>query len=148
MNVLSCRGIECKGIIGYKENGGGHAWNQVKIGGRWFNVDLTNDRNDIIGKEDFDIRTILKTDAEFLNNSQYSLNQNERERCDTESIDFFREGESVPGEKTLGEAVRNFAKNGLTNAGITEAYRVVCGLQNGPAKEQPQKKGVGNLDEH
>ena len=40
-NLLSCVGIECKVISGKAMDGESHAWNQVKIGNGWYNVDLT-----------------------------------------------------------------------------------------------------------
>ena len=35
-------GIECELVTG-TANGGGHAWNQVKVDGKWYNIDLTWD---------------------------------------------------------------------------------------------------------
>ena len=35
-------GIECELVTG-TGNGGGHAWNQVKVDGQWYNIDLTWD---------------------------------------------------------------------------------------------------------
>lgn len=44
--LLNAAGIENVYVVG-NGNGQGHAWNQVKIGGEWYNVDLTwNDSND------------------------------------------------------------------------------------------------------
>lgn len=67
--VLACAGIKSSIITGMKGNGTvGHAWNQVKIGGVCFNVDLTNDRNKVVEQEDdLDINEILRTDIEFMN---------------------------------------------------------------------------------
>lgn len=67
--VLACAGIESSIITGMKADGTvGHAWNQVKIGGVSFNVDLTNDRNKVIERgDDLDINEILRTDIEFMN---------------------------------------------------------------------------------
>ncbi|MBQ8299655.1 MAG: lasso peptide biosynthesis protein [Clostridia bacterium] len=67
--VLACAGIESSIITGMKADGTvGHAWNQVKIGGISFNVDLTNDRNKVVERgDDLDINEILRTDIEFMN---------------------------------------------------------------------------------
>ena len=44
-NVLSCVNIECTTIVGTalvdNHNKEDNAWNQVKLGNSWFNVDLT-----------------------------------------------------------------------------------------------------------
>jgi len=49
-NVLSCVNLESKVIQGEGANGP-HAWNQVKIGDKWYNVDITYAREDIINGE-------------------------------------------------------------------------------------------------
>ncbi len=47
-NVLSCVNIDSNVIDGVASNENEpHAWNQVKIGDLWFNIDLTFARNDI-----------------------------------------------------------------------------------------------------
>ena len=46
-NLLSCVGIECRTILGITYSGGKHAWNQIKIGGTWFNVDVTQASEEI-----------------------------------------------------------------------------------------------------
>lgn len=72
-NVLSCVGIESRIIVAFPQAGGeGHAWNQVRIGGKWFDVDLTNDRNQIIQKDDIDIVQFLKKDSDYENIKRYS----------------------------------------------------------------------------
>lgn len=49
-NVLSCVGIGCECVHGDINSGniqGKHAWNQVKLGDSWYNVDLTSARENI-----------------------------------------------------------------------------------------------------
>jgi len=46
-NVLSCVGIECVAIEGTALGDENHAWNQVKLGDSWLNVDLTFARSRI-----------------------------------------------------------------------------------------------------
>ena len=50
-NILSCVNIECTVIVGTaldsNQNEEEHAWNQVKLGNSWFNVDLTFARDKI-----------------------------------------------------------------------------------------------------
>lgn len=72
MNALAEVGIDCKVVSGYRASdyGGGHAWNQVKIGGQWFNFDLTWKRDEIC------IAGVqvnhLQTDATFTDHDVYS----------------------------------------------------------------------------
>lgn len=85
-NVLAQKGIEAKEIIGHdSEDGGSHAWNQVKIGGQWFNTDLTWNRDEI---EEMDRRgerigpEVLKTDEEFVDHQRYKQNRTiSEEKC-------------------------------------------------------------------
>ena len=57
-NVLSCRGIECIYV-----NSNKHAFNQVKIGGKWYYCDLTNSRKSLhMGKN---IKYCLLSKEEF-----------------------------------------------------------------------------------
>ena len=44
-------GVECDFVIGVCTNGGGHAWNLVKIEGNWYQLDIT--WNDCISGYDF-----------------------------------------------------------------------------------------------
>ena len=58
-NILSCVNIECSSIEGVATVNGkdeDHSWNQVKIGDKWFNVDLTLARTAIVeGKHSGDL---------------------------------------------------------------------------------------------
>ncbi len=59
-NVLACIGIECINIGGNKDV---HMWNQVKLDGEWFNMDLTWDLKRIINLEP--PQHLLKSDNDF-----------------------------------------------------------------------------------
>lgn len=56
-------GIEAKVIVGLSEKHGAHAWNQVKLDGNWYNLDLTWSRDAIIKKEK--LYWMLKNDTDF-----------------------------------------------------------------------------------
>ena len=40
--IMSCLGVKCDIVVGSTEEGL-HAWNQIELGGEWYNVDLTWD---------------------------------------------------------------------------------------------------------
>lgn len=64
--ILNSVGIECKVISGStsKQRDTNHAWNQVKIDDKWYNVDLTWDRDNF--EEDMLIENCLVSDEEFV----------------------------------------------------------------------------------
>lgn len=76
--TLACVGIEAKYINGYSKEENGHAWNQVKIGEKWYNVDLTWERNDIVRTGSIS-KEILKSDQEFEDHLIYSMNRTSSE---------------------------------------------------------------------
>ncbi len=95
-NALALKGIECRYVRGENiKTSSNHAWNQVKIGGKWFNVDLTwaiewipdaIRNNKPIGK------TLLQTDEEFRDHSGYRIvNPKGVEKCDTPLEDILRD---------------------------------------------------------
>ena len=94
-NVFSCLGIEARYVDGYPEakkndesfevegkkyKCKGHAWNQIKLDGVWYNMDLTWDRDAIVaGKNPL---YLLKSDKDFYH-EQYKTEaeKNEVEKC-------------------------------------------------------------------
>ena len=63
-NVCSELGIECHYVQGFKKDGiEGHSWNIVKLDNKYYNVDLTWDRNYIINNQR--PKFFLKSDADF-----------------------------------------------------------------------------------
>ena len=84
-NVLSEVGIDCIYIAGKgKDNLGNHAWNQVKLDGKWYNVDLTNDRDSIV--DGTECSYFLKSNSEFKRYDQYELKSKTLYQC-TESVE-------------------------------------------------------------
>ena len=81
-NALACRGIEARYVFGSNpETGVGHAWNQVKIGDNWYNVDLTWGRDEIVRTGEVSPE-ILQSDQEFENHKKYSLYRSKEESCE------------------------------------------------------------------
>lgn len=79
-NALDLVGIEARkngGRVHYSDPKSGHAWNQVKIDGKWYYTDLTWDRqkDDTLGdRKNFD--WMLKGKNEFLSSHQLTRNPN------------------------------------------------------------------------
>lgn len=64
-NVLECCGIECRYVSAdnKEKNEAGHAWNQVKLDGKWYNMDLTWDADRIVAGQP--TKYFLKSDNDF-----------------------------------------------------------------------------------
>jgi len=73
--VLASVGIECKYISG-ETAVEGHAWNQIKIDDKWYNVDLTYDSNNI--RETGNIENFLLSDDDF---SYHHPRSSDYEKC-------------------------------------------------------------------
>ena len=92
-NTLACAGIESRYISGMMdiENGAsitftedkklklepGHAWNQVKLDGKWYYTDLTWDA-DFIKDNLFPLPFCLKSDMDFKGHDKYDHKKNAR----------------------------------------------------------------------
>lgn len=88
-NILSEVGIDCIYVSGEgKDKLGNHAWNQVKLDGKWYNVDLTNDRDNIINNSK--CQYFLKSNIDFQRYSQYDVKSETLYQCD-ESVSNFEE---------------------------------------------------------
>lgn len=89
-NLLAERGIEAKYVTGWTkgENGennrAGHAWNQVKLDGEWYNCDITCDRKFIL--EGLVAPKFLKSNADFSNYYRYPSGRNVKIEKATKSI--------------------------------------------------------------
>ncbi len=64
-NVLLCCGIECRYVSAdnREKEESGHAWNQVKLDGKWYNIDLTWDADRIVAGQP--TKYFLKSDNDF-----------------------------------------------------------------------------------
>lgn len=64
--ILNYVGIECKCVFGKTEvdSDKGHAWNQVKLDGKWYNCDLTWDATKM--KYGMELEYCLQSDDEFV----------------------------------------------------------------------------------
>jgi len=110
-NVLSEIGIECIYIHGEgKDKLGDHAWNQVKLDGKWYNVDLTNDRDNIINNSE--CQYFLKSDTDFKRYEQYNIKSEILHQCD----------ESISNPNELMKAYK-FVPPIVNSKSITEAYK-------------------------
>ena len=89
-NLLAEKGIQAKFVSGWKrgEDGKplneGHAWNQVKLDGEWFNCDITCDRDFIV--QDLVAPKFLKSNHDFSNYMKYSSNITPKIEMATRSI--------------------------------------------------------------
>lgn len=95
-NILACYGIEAKLIAG-----GAHCWNQVKLDGDWYNVDLTFDQARILkGKKP---KYMLKSDKDFKGHSKMLLDfKKKREDIQGSYIpDEFKKFDTEICEKTV-----------------------------------------------
>lgn len=64
-NYAGLESIYGVGWSGNDWNGGGHAWNLIKINGKWYNIDLTWDDVDDLGYEGYSYDFFNLTTAEF-----------------------------------------------------------------------------------
>lgn len=82
-NVFACVGIESRKIGGIPEKSkSGHAWNQIKIDGKWYNLDLTWDRELLM--LGCPARWLLKSDKEFKNHEKFIPYAHQKiEKCET-----------------------------------------------------------------
>ena len=72
-------GLKVKYIVGKIDNGGLHAWNLVKVEGKWCHIDVTWDDNNT-GAEDYDYEYYLKSD-EYMREKQHSWNKKSYPKC-------------------------------------------------------------------
>lgn len=74
-------GIESRFVVGKKDTS--HAWNQIKIDGRWYHADLTGDQRDI--KNGRSLKYCLKSDK-FLKENGYIIERYNLEKSDLDEI--------------------------------------------------------------
>lgn len=112
-NCLSEIGIEAREI-----SGNNHQWNQVKIEGRWYNVDLTADasRNKNYGRLSFD--KCLLSDKEYTYSKYATVGDAARctQSFDKEAIEFYKRKGRLPIRKKSAELMQKVSNNINTRA--------------------------------
>jgi len=107
-NCLSEIGIEAREI-----SGNNHQWNQVKIEGRWYNVDLTADasRNRVYGKYSFD--KCLLSDKEYSYSKFATIGDAARctQTFDRDMINFYQRKGRLPIRKKSAELIQKVNNN-------------------------------------
>lgn len=104
-NFLACRNIECR-IISSQ----GHSYNQVKINGKWYYVDLTNDADNIRSGKRF--KWCLKGKDTFINDNNIGLhNDYPNQRIDEAKEDYPEE----EIKNVFIEVMDEFIDEGLVN---------------------------------
>lgn len=81
-NVFACCGIDSKYVSGpnTRTMESGHAWNQIKLDGQWYNLDLTWDRDSIVdGKQ---TEYTLKSDRDF-GHTVYDSSKAIKHKCES-----------------------------------------------------------------
>lgn len=129
-NVLSEVGIESIYISGEgKDKLGNHAWNQVKLDGKWYNVDLTNDRDNIL--DNTECQYFLKSDSEFKRYEQYDVKSETLHQCD-ESVQnpdqLLETHKFVPPVVTPKSIAEADKQHNLTTSIVQNAKRFITRL--------------------
>lgn len=91
-NAMLCCGIEARVVRGWPQDKKmGHAWNQVKLDGEWFNMDLTWNRDAIAARmpigfllasdQDFDDGFVFEG-SPYAAHKEYSKSDDYKEKCE------------------------------------------------------------------
>ena len=113
-NVFACCGIDSKYVSGQnkKPMAAGHAWNQIKLDGQWYNLDLTWDRDSIVdGKS---TQYTLQSDNEF-DHTEYDSSNSKKNKCDS-TLDTVELEKYIYGKDRSienGELKKNNKKNNM-----------------------------------
>ncbi len=81
-------GVACVVVTG-TANGGGHAWNMVKIGGKWYHIDVTWDdpiTDGTDGNTQIFYTYFLKSTS-YMNKNQHSFSVRNYPRCNSKKYD-------------------------------------------------------------
>lgn len=146
--VLRCSGLEAQYIEGNvdkdemdpRRKNTSHAWNQVKIDGKWYNCDLTWDVGRIEARRELDY--CLQSDEEFIN---HDINCEGREIC-MESYNRKIINNILKPTISRSEEKMQFEKflNDLDQIGITENETNITSTQNlGKETINEQKDTLG-----
>ena len=102
--ALKYVGIKSQYVRGFAPGGGGHAWNQVQIDGKWYNADPTWDSDEILffGKYE----NMLLDDEEFnQTHGKFSSRRTKTEHRCNSRFDYSKIKGLLPGQiKTTGRS--------------------------------------------
>lgn len=100
-NLLAEKGIEAKYMSGRKKvvnnslDEKGHAWNQVRLDGVWYNCDVTFDRSYIISGNENGAPCFLKSNYEFANYSKYPVDLSPKIEGATKSVSLEEQSQLI-----------------------------------------------------
>jgi len=117
-NVLASKmGLESILVTGTTDEGENHAWNQVKVDGSWYNVDVTWDDTDIEG----DIRRVyFLCDDDFFGETHFSDEEyiNAYKCGDSGKNYYIKNGLYADSQQAADEILRREISGGKTQAEI------------------------------
>lgn len=136
-NVFACYGIETRYISGNNvdPNKDGHAWNQIKLDGIWYNMDLTWSRDDIIAENS--TLYLLRSDEDFYEHDKYDTSRCKKEKCDQtvplEDMKYFLYGE-IEMPQVFYDSIRRMVRRSQ----ISDAYNMIIAVDMVEEREDVQ----------
>ena len=106
-NVFACCGIDSKYIGGpnTKTMKSGHAWNQIKLDGQWYNLDLTWDRDLIVDSKQ--TKYTLKSDKDF-GHTVYDSSNAIKNKCDSsldiDEVENYIHGKDIEKDENVNQS--------------------------------------------
>lgn len=102
-NLMSEIGIDASVITGggwtKKDNMPSHAWNQVKLDGRWYNCDITNDADFILAG--LKLPFYLKSNEQFMRYEQYPCKNPEMVKAAECTVTDEQQEEIIEGQRAI-----------------------------------------------
>lgn len=123
-NVFACCGIDSKYVSGpnTKTMQSGHAWNQIKLDGQWYNLDLTWDRDLIVdGKQ---TKYTLKSDRDF-GHTVYDSSKAIKNKCDS-SLDIDEVETYIHGESIEKGGFLKILESDITESDIKNSHTLLA----------------------
>lgn len=128
-NVLSEVGIDSLYISGgpknmgeaISTNSGSHAWNQVKLDGKWYNCDLTNDADFILSG--LKLPHFLKSNDEFTRYTKYPCKDSSKIQQANESVSEEKQEKLIEEQRqTLLEEEKSIENGSLKEQSIGKGF--------------------------
>lgn len=117
-NLIASRmGLESILVTGTTDSGENHAWNQVKVDGRWYNIDVTWDESDVEG----DLRRVyFLCDDDFFSETHFpDAEYIETYACDDFGENYYiKNGLYADSEQAADDILRREIESGGTQAEI------------------------------